>query len=63
MKQKKHAPLRYWAVFLAVTLMTLAGSETVDYAGTETAAVKKFQLYATDGYLTLPDGNKLYIWR
>ncbi len=24
--------------------------------------VKQFQLYATDGYLTLPDGEKVYIW-
>ncbi|WP_274363194.1 multicopper oxidase domain-containing protein [Paenibacillus thermotolerans] len=25
-------------------------------------AVKKYQLYATDGYLTLPDGKQVYVW-
>jgi len=27
-----------------------------------TAAVKKFTLYATDGYATMPDGKRIYIW-
>lgn len=28
----------------------------------ESQAVKKFHLYATDGYLALPDGKQVYVW-
>lgn len=47
------------AGFLLLPERTKAASST---AGTLQDSVRHFQLYATDGYLTLPDGEQVYIW-
>jgi FtsP/CotA-like multicopper oxidase with cupredoxin domain len=49
-------------LFIAVALVALIPIGPNGHAGAETPVVKKFQLYATDGYLTLPDGKQVYIW-
>jgi plastocyanin len=35
---------------------------TIRIAEAETPNIKQFELFATDGYLTLPDGQQVYIW-
>ncbi|MDB4868651.1 MAG: hypothetical protein JWR03_2984, partial [Cohnella sp.] len=49
-------------LFITVILIALIQNGPIGHAGAETPVVKKFQLYATDGYLTLPDGKEVYIW-
>ncbi|SFL98204.1 Copper binding protein, plastocyanin/azurin family [Paenibacillus sp. 1_12] len=52
-------------LFSCITLLSLTGflygmpnSALADNSG----EVKKFHLYATDGYLTLPDKTQVYVW-
>jgi len=53
-------PIALLAACMAGFPLLLAGAGP---AGAEEAApVKRFHLYATDGYLTLPDGKQVYIW-
>ncbi len=42
----------------------LQANNSVKYVASaaETQALKIFHLYATDGYLTLPDGKQVYVW-
>ncbi|WP_222430774.1 multicopper oxidase domain-containing protein [Cohnella terricola] len=42
--------------------MTIILAIPLSSAAAEPTTIKKFQLYATDGYMTLPDGVQLYIW-
>jgi len=66
----------HWAILLLVLASAalsvsgnsagelLAAAPSADPAAKPAAeqAVKKFKLYATDGYTTMPDGEKIYIW-
>ncbi|TJY43987.1 hypothetical protein E5161_00900 [Cohnella pontilimi] len=60
--RRQTALLRCFLFFSSIALFTLLLNGAVGYAGTDSGTVKKFHLYATDGYLTLPDGNKVYVW-
>ncbi|WP_164779550.1 multicopper oxidase domain-containing protein [Paenibacillus kobensis] len=56
-----------WAILLSLLLLLAAGfSMNAVSSGLKafavTPVVKKFHLYATDGYMTLADGKKAYIW-
>ncbi|WEK54120.1 MAG: stalk domain-containing protein [Candidatus Cohnella colombiensis] len=48
--------------FLVALVMAIIWVTPLSAVGAETISAKKFQLYATDGYMTLPDGKQLYIW-
>jgi plastocyanin len=54
--------LGFRKLLLAALAMIVALGNPVAAAEAETPAAKKFQLYATDGYMTLPGGEQLYIW-
>ncbi|TMV46845.1 hypothetical protein FE783_24715 [Paenibacillus mesophilus] len=53
---------------LLLLSMTMIGllqpgrTHAVSSSGTLQDGLKHFELYATDGYLTLPDGEQVYIW-
>lgn len=47
---------------LIAMLITLSLEEPVRYAQAAAHEVKSFELYATDGYMTMPDGVQIYIW-
>ncbi|MFC5446821.1 stalk domain-containing protein [Paenibacillus aestuarii] len=47
--------------FVAAMLVTLAGWLGLS-APSAAAEVKSFHLYATDGYLALPDNTQVYLW-
>jgi FtsP/CotA-like multicopper oxidase with cupredoxin domain len=49
-------------VSISSSFLSPAAIAGADTAQTAKPGVKKFHLYATDGYLTLPDGEKVYIW-
>ncbi|BBI32804.1 stalk domain-containing protein [Cohnella abietis] len=49
-------------LLLATWVMTIILAIPLSSAAAEPTTIKKFQLYATDGYMTLPDGVQLYIW-
>lgn len=49
-------------LLLAAVVMTMTLVTPFSSIAAETATTKRFQLYATDGYMKLPDGNPLYIW-
>ena len=49
-------------LLLAALAMIMTWVPPLSAAETDNATAKKFQLYATDGYMTLPDGKQLYIW-
>lgn len=63
---------KIWRVclFAAIILVALLGyrwsqvaqQQDVSTAQDADGQVKKFHLYATDGYVTMPDGRQLYIW-
>ncbi len=53
------------AIYACLALvLVLTPFQTIVFSDTSTqnGKVKKFQLYATDGYMTLPDEEKVYIW-
>lgn len=52
--------MRYGIALLAPFLILLMVVSSVSMA-TE-SSVKEFHLYATDGWVTMPDGEKIYIW-
>jgi plastocyanin len=54
--------LRKTVLWLMVVVMALALSGPARFAKAEAPVVKKFQLYATDGYMTLPGGEQVYVW-
>ncbi|MBW5444628.1 multicopper oxidase domain-containing protein [Cohnella sp. CFH 77786] len=47
---------------LLALLVTWYGSRVQIVAAEGSSAVKRFELYATDGRLALPDGKEVYIW-
>jgi FtsP/CotA-like multicopper oxidase with cupredoxin domain len=47
---------------LGLTVSLSVGTYHPIVSAEEKEAVKKFHLYATDGYFTLPDGEQVYIW-
>ncbi|RAP74521.1 hypothetical protein DL346_20885 [Paenibacillus montanisoli] len=49
-------------VVLLMLVAALSLQRPVRYADAAAPEVKSFHLYATDGYLTLPDGETVYIW-
>jgi plastocyanin len=49
-------------LLMAAILIMLTTDRSIQVADAESTAPKKFQLYATDGYLMLPDGTEVYIW-
>lgn len=52
--------MRYGAVILASLLMLLMFVAPTSMAKEPDA--KELHLYATDGWVTMPDGEKIYIW-
>jgi plastocyanin len=52
----------FWLVIFLVAFILVRPAETAGAEASSGAEVKKFHLYATDGYLTLPDGNQVYVW-
>ncbi|WP_158602357.1 stalk domain-containing protein [Cohnella endophytica] len=54
--------LGFRKLLLAVLVITMTWVAPSSSSAAEPATTKKFQLYATDGYMTLPDGVQLYIW-
>ncbi|TVY03310.1 multicopper oxidase domain-containing protein [Cohnella terricola] len=49
-------------LLFAAAILFLSNIGPVRGAIAASPAVKQFRLYATDGYLTLPDGKQVYIW-
>jgi FtsP/CotA-like multicopper oxidase with cupredoxin domain len=51
--------------FILIAIMSLADYHFMpphSVSADKSGEVKKFQLYATDGYLTLPDKTQVYVW-
>jgi FtsP/CotA-like multicopper oxidase with cupredoxin domain len=51
------AAVLFFVAFIAVFIYS-----PLETTLAEGSSVKKFNLYATDGYVTMPDGNQMYIW-
>lgn len=61
----KRLMLRASIPFIFAAILVLSGflfTQSPSVKAEEAVAVKKFHLYATDGYLTLPDQTQVYIW-
>jgi plastocyanin len=56
--------LKVWFIFLTLMLsLTYIPFKATNQAlADDIGNIKKFHLYATDGYLTLPDNTQVYIW-
>ncbi|WP_239618941.1 multicopper oxidase domain-containing protein [Cohnella mopanensis] len=50
------------SILLAAILLAFMFDRPTANAANEAQPVKKFHLYATDGYVTLPDGKSIYVW-
>jgi plastocyanin len=62
MNRNKKYGRKLGLLLAAAILMMLTTGRSIQVADAESPVPKKFQLYATDGYLTLPDGVEIYIW-
>jgi plastocyanin len=64
-KVVKKTPLRISLFFIFAALISLSSFHIIPQNVAKadgSGEIKKFHLYATDGYLTLPDKTQVYIW-
>jgi FtsP/CotA-like multicopper oxidase with cupredoxin domain len=59
-KLLQHAGLSF--IFIAMSLAGLHYMSPNSAIADKSGEVKRFHLYATDGYLTLPDKTQVYVW-
>ncbi|TVY07092.1 multicopper oxidase domain-containing protein [Paenibacillus cremeus] len=59
---KRMRSRRTLLLLLIVLLLSCMNGRLLPLPAAQAAEVKKFQLYATDGHFTMPDGESLYVW-
>lgn len=61
--EKQLGKYRIGGIFVLIAMIFFLSLEgPVRFAQAAAPEMKSFQLYATDGYMTLPDGEQIYIW-